>query len=68
MANYIWEIVATRNNGKVTKGMSTKIMKSGTSAKPNQREIADALNKEYNADIHHSHCGSGNFNFTNLSR
>ena len=42
-------------------------MKSKTSAKPSQREIADALNKEYNTDVHHSHCGSGNFSFTNLS-
>lgn len=67
MINYIWEIEAIRDNGGVTKGMCTKIMKSGTNSKPNQQEIANALNKEYSTNIHHSSCGVHNFNFKNIS-
>ncbi len=64
---YLWNVTAKRNNGKVTKGMSVEIYKNGTSAKPTQEEIADALNSKYNTDVSKSHCGQTNFDFEKLS-
>ena len=60
---YLWKLVAKKNNGKLTKGMNVEILKSGTNAKPNQEEIASALNNKYNSDIHYGHCGQSNFDF-----
>lgn len=68
MSGYLWKVTAIRNNGKVTKGMSFELLKTGTSAKPGQKEIADALNNKYNSNIHDSHCGSGNFEFVQLNK
>jgi hypothetical protein len=55
MTNHIWKITATRNNGTVKKGMSAEILKSGTSARPNQREIAEALSDKYKERISEYH-------------
>ncbi len=64
---YLWKVTAKRNNGKVTKGMSVEIYKKGTNAKPNQEEIADALNEKYNEDIPKSACGQSNFDFEQIN-
>ena len=47
--------------------MSVEIYKKGTNAKPNQEEIADALNEKYNEDIPKSACGQSNFDFEQIN-
>jgi len=64
MPNYLWNVTAIRNNGKVTKGMSVEIMKSNTNAKPSQKEIANALNNKYSAGISDGNCGLYVFSIT----
>ena len=51
MATKLWLVTAKRDNGKVKKGMNAEIMISGTNAKPNSRQIAEALNEKYSAGI-----------------
>jgi len=63
---HLWKATARRNNGKLLKGMFVEILKSGTNAKPNQEELCDALNNKYKANIHSSHCGQSNFDFTEI--
>jgi uncharacterized lipoprotein YajG len=66
MSSYLWNITAIRSNGRIMKGMSAEILKKGTTGKPNQKEIAEALNQKYNEKIHDSHCGSHVFNFVEV--
>ena len=68
MSTYLQKVTAIKNNGKVTKGMSVEIMKTGTSAKPSQKEIAQTLNDKYNANVHECHCGQSNFDFTQINK
>ena len=61
----LWKVVATRNNGKVVKGMSVEILdKNGN--KPGQALIGAALQSKYDPQISPSHCGSGIFDFTEI--
>ena len=66
MAGYLWQVTAKQNNGKVVKGMSVEIYKTGTSSKPNLKEISEALNNKYNTNVHESHCGASIFDFKAL--
>ena len=66
MSNYLWKYTANRNIGNVTKGMAVEIMKTNTSSKPSQKEIALALNNKYNAKVHESHCGETNFDIVQI--
>ena len=66
MANYLWKVTAIRNNGKVLKGMSVEILKSGTNAKPSQKEIAKALTTKFGQEFHDSQCGNTNFSFEQI--
>ena len=67
MSGHLWKVTATRNNGKVLKGMSVEIYKKGTTGKPEQKEIAEALSEKYNEDFHYSQCGQSNFDFDDMS-
>ena len=60
MSAHLWKITAIRSNGTVLKGMSAEILKNGTSGKPNQREIAEALSDKY-GKIHEYHCSPSDF-------
>jgi hypothetical protein len=64
---YLWKVTAKRSNGRVTKGMEIEILKNGTTAKPSQKEIANALNSKYNTEINDSQCGQSNFDFEKTS-
>ncbi|WP_445716533.1 hypothetical protein [Flavobacterium sp.] len=46
---------------KLVKGMEVEILKSGTTAKPNQKEIAAAFEKKYNIEVHYSNCSTSSF-------
>ncbi len=41
--------------------MEVEILKSGTTAKPNQKEIAAAFEKKYNIEVHYSNCSTSSF-------
>ena len=61
----LWKVVATRNNGKVVKGMSVEILdKNGN--KPSQTAIAEALQNKYDPNIAYTACGSTIFDFTEI--
>lgn len=66
MTTFIWKVTAIRNNGNsLQKGMQVEIpIPNGT--KPNQHQIADALNAKYNTGVHHSKCGLSNFEILRL--
>jgi hypothetical protein len=61
MANHLWKATAKKNVAKVVKGMYVEIVKSGTTGKPSQIEIANAIQNKYNVEINHSLCGSSSF-------
>ena len=63
MSNYLWKVIAVRDNGSLKKGMTVEILKAN-GTKPNQDDIAQALNTKYNSDIHKSKCGSSIFTIT----
>jgi len=67
MSNYLWKVTANRNIGMVTKRMFVEIMKSNTNAKPSQKEIAQALNNKYNANVNEGHCGQSNFDIIQIN-
>lgn len=66
MSNYLWKYTANKNIGNITKGMAVEIMKTNTSSKPSQQEIAKALNNKYNTNVHESHCGQSNFDIIQI--
>lgn len=68
MTSFLWKVTAKRNNGSVKKEMSVEILKIGVTNKPNQVEIAKALNDKYDSNVHSSHCGSSEFDFTLLNK
>ncbi|OAV72176.1 hypothetical protein Barb4_00109 [Bacteroidales bacterium Barb4] len=45
--SYLWKVKALKNTGKVVLGMEVEVIKSGTNAKPNIKEIGDALERKY---------------------
>ena len=49
MANYLWKVTTKRDKMEVKKGMSVEVVTKG--AKPQLREIVDALNQKYNLEI-----------------
>ncbi len=63
MAGTLWKFSSLKRNGKLLKGMSAEVITKGP--KPTQQEIADALNRKYNTEIHSSHCGRLNFKWDN---
>ena len=43
MAGTLWSVTAIKNAGKLTKGMNVEILVTGTSARPNARQIIEAI-------------------------
>lgn len=46
---------------KISKRNGSRDLKSGTTAKPNQKEIAAAFEKKYNIEVHYSNCSTSSF-------
>ena len=47
MAGTLWSVTAIKNAGKLTKGMNVEILVTGTSARPNARQIIEAIEDKY---------------------
>lgn len=63
MSSYLWKVKAVKVTGKVAKGMEVEVVKSGTNAKPNIKEIGDAFKRMYSIELI-SGCSTGNFEIT----
>lgn len=65
---YLWKVTAKQPRGnQIAVGMWVEIVKKGTNAQPNQREIASALNEKYKTNISDSSCGTSYFNIELIS-
>ena len=51
MSAYLWKVTAKRAVGKLPAGAWVEIVKNGTSASPNQREITQAIESKYGIKI-----------------
>lgn len=52
MSNYLWKVKAISNAREVVKGMEVEVVKSGSSAKPNIKEIGDAFERKYGIKLY----------------
>ena len=43
MTGTLWSVTAIKSAGKLTKGMSVEILVTGTSARPNAKQIIEPL-------------------------
>ena len=50
MSAYLWKVTAKKQLNKLPAGASVEIVKSGTNAKPSQKEINEAFNSKYGVD------------------
>lgn len=66
MAGTLWSITAIKNAGKLTKGMNVEILVTGTLARPNAKQIIEAIENKYGVTVSSSFCGSGNFEIVKL--
>ena len=60
-------VTAIKSAGKLTKGMSVEILVTGTSARPNAKQIIEAIEDKYGVTVASCHCGYGNFEIVKLS-
>ena len=60
MSNHLWKVTALRVTGKVAKGMEVEVVKTGTTAKPNIKEIGEAFERKYGITLI-SGCSLSNF-------
>ncbi len=67
MMAYLFKLVAKRNNAKLVKGMSVEILKKNSSTLTLE-DVAEAINRKYNSDVHKSHCGLGNFEIERINK
>ena len=58
----LWKVTAKVNVGKLPKGASVEIVKSGTNARPTAHEIEDAILSKYNIQIPSGTANSNHFN------
>lgn len=65
MAN-LWKVTAKKEGGKIVLGMNVEIIKSGTTAKPNSKEISKAISDKYNAEVSESRCSEIYFNIEKI--
>ncbi len=63
MSNRLWKVKAVKDTGKVAKGMEVEVVKSGTTATPNIKEIGAAFERKYNITLI-SGCSTSNFEIT----
>ena len=47
MSDYIWKVKALKSTGKVAPGMEVEVIKRGTTAAPNIKEIGAAFERKY---------------------
>lgn len=52
---------------QIDKGMSVEILVTGTSARPNAKQIIEAIEDKYGVTVASCHCGYGNFEIVKLS-
>lgn len=50
MSAYLWKVTAKKQLNKLPAGANVEIVKSGTNAKPSQKEINEAFNAKYGVD------------------
>ena len=50
MTGTLWSVTAIKSAGKLTKGMSVEILVTGTSARPNAKQIIEAI-EEFTATV-----------------
>lgn len=50
MSAYLWKVTTKKQVAKLPAGASVEIVKSGTTAKPSQKEINTAFNAKYGVD------------------
>ena len=67
MAGTLWSVTAIKNAGKLTKGMNVEILVTGTSARPNARQIIEAIEDKYGVTVSSCHCGYTNFEIEKLN-
>jgi len=65
MSNYLWKVRSKKATGKVAIGMEVEVVKSGTNAKPNIKEIGDAFERKYGISLI-SGCSLSNFDITSM--
>lgn len=65
MAN-LWKVTAKRESGKLLIGMKVEIAKSGTTAKPNAKEIAKAILDKYSIEVSETRCSEIYFKIEKL--
>lgn len=65
---YLWKVTAKQNlANQIAAGMWVEIVKRGTNARPNQKEIANAFNEKYKTNISDCHCGEFYFNIEQMN-
>lgn len=67
MTGTLWSVTAIKSAGKLTKGMSVEILVTGTSARPNAKQIIEAIEDKYGVTVASCYCGYGNFEIVKLS-
>ena len=67
MAGTLCSVTAIKNAGKLTKGMNVEILVTGTSARPNARQIIEAIEDKYGVTVSSCHCGYANFEIEKLN-
>lgn len=60
--NRLWKVTAKVNVGKLPKGASVEIVKSGTNARPTAHEIEDAFLNKYDIKIPSGSANISHFN------
>ena len=67
MEGTLWSVTAIKNAGKLTKGMNVEILVTGTSARPNARQIIEAIEDKFGVTVSSCHCGYANFDIEKLN-
>uniref|UniRef100_UPI00307943BD hypothetical protein n=1 Tax=Alistipes shahii TaxID=328814 RepID=UPI00307943BD len=67
MAGTLWSVTAIKNAGKLTKGMNVEILVTGTSARPNARQIIEAIEDQFGVTVASCHFGYANFEIEKLN-
>ncbi|MDH6310153.1 hypothetical protein M2451_003045 [Dysgonomonas sp. PFB1-18] len=65
---YLWKVTAKQSlANKIAAGMWVEIVKTGTNARPNYREIASAFNEKYKFNINESSCNDIYFDIVQMN-
>lgn len=66
MSGTLWSVTVIKNAGKLTKGMSVEVLVTGSTARPNAKQIIEAIEDKYGVNVASCHCGYGNFEIVKL--